>query len=77
MQGANAEGSPKCLTFDKIQTNTCMEVKRTGTANQCPTIDGGVDSFAFKLGKYNAKKFYLETTSFTVKERVPKYQAYE
>ncbi|TMX00021.1 hypothetical protein EJD97_001522 [Solanum chilense] len=68
VQGVNDEGVPKCLTFDDIQTNTCMEVKGTGTANHCPTIDGGVDSFAFKLGIYNAKKFYLEATSFTVKE---------
>lgn len=42
-------------------------MKGTGTANQCPTIDGGVDSFAFKPGKYNAKKLCLEPTSFTVK----------
>ncbi|KAK3015356.1 hypothetical protein RJ639_005628 [Escallonia herrerae] len=65
--GASAEGPPKRLTFDEIQSKTYMEVKGTGTANQCPTIDGGVDSFAFKPGKYNAKKFCLEPTSFTVK----------
>ncbi|KAK4712274.1 hypothetical protein R3W88_006787 [Solanum pinnatisectum] len=67
VSGANAEGVPKRLTFDEIQSKTYMEVKGTGTANQCPTIDGGVDSFAFKPGKYNAKKFCLEPTSFTVK----------
>lgn len=44
-----------------------MEIKGTGTANQCPTIDGGVDKFAFKPGKYNMKKLCLEPTSFTVK----------
>ncbi|XP_064975806.1 oxygen-evolving enhancer protein 1, chloroplastic-like [Musa acuminata AAA Group] len=65
--GASAEGVPKRLTYDEIQSKTYMEVKGTGTANQCPTIDGGVDSFAFKPGKYNAKKFCLEPTSFTVK----------
>ncbi|KAK2987502.1 hypothetical protein RJ640_012161 [Escallonia rubra] len=65
--GASAEGPPKRLTFDEIQSKTYMEVKGTGTANQCPTIDGGVDKFAFKPGKYNAKKFCLEPTSFTVK----------
>lgn len=65
--GANAEGAPKRLTFDEIQSKTYMEVKGTGTANQCPTIDGGVDKFAFKPGKYNAKKFCFEPTSFTVK----------
>ncbi|XP_077233198.1 oxygen-evolving enhancer protein 1, chloroplastic [Tasmannia lanceolata] len=63
--GANAE--PKRLTFDEIQSKTYMEVKGTGTANQCPIIDGGVDSFAFKPGKYTMKKLCLEPTSFTVK----------
>jgi len=67
LQGASAEGVPKRLTFDEIQSKTYLEVKGTGTANQCPTIDGGVDSFAFKAGKYNAKKLCLEPTSFTVK----------
>ncbi|KAJ8438794.1 hypothetical protein Cgig2_023828 [Carnegiea gigantea] len=65
--GANAEGVPKRLTFDEIQSKTYMEVKGTGTANQCPTIVGGTDTFAFKPGKYSAKKFCLEPTKFTVK----------
>ncbi|XP_057449461.1 oxygen-evolving enhancer protein 1, chloroplastic-like [Lotus japonicus] len=67
VSGASAEGVPKRLTFDEIQSKTYMEVKGTGTANQCPTIEGGVDSFAFKAGKYSAKKICLEPTSFTVK----------
>lgn len=58
---------PKRLTFDEIQSKTYMEVKGTGTANQCPTLDGGVNGFPFKAGKYNLKKFCLEPTSFTVK----------
>ncbi|KAL5754773.1 hypothetical protein ACOSP7_022993 [Xanthoceras sorbifolium] len=65
--GATAEGAPKRLTYDEIQSKTYLEVKGTGTANQCPTIEGGVDKFAFKPGKYEAKKFCLEPTSFTVK----------
>ncbi|RWR95647.1 chloroplast PsbO4 precursor [Cinnamomum micranthum f. kanehirae] len=65
--GASAEGVPKRLTYDEIQSRTYMEVKGTGTANQCPTIDGGVEAFSFKPGKYNMKKFCLEPTSFTVK----------
>ncbi|KAI9070420.1 hypothetical protein K1719_047617, partial [Acacia pycnantha] len=60
-------GVPKRLTYDEIQSKTYLEVKGTGTANQCPTIDGGVESFAFKPGKYNAKKFCFEPTSITVK----------
>ncbi|KAI9113531.1 hypothetical protein K1719_015458 [Acacia pycnantha] len=67
VSGASAEGVPKRLTYDEIQSKTYLEVKGTGTANQCPTIDGGVESFAFKPGKYNAKKFCFEPTSFTVK----------
>ncbi|GAB4847083.1 hypothetical protein Ancab_026093 [Ancistrocladus abbreviatus] len=67
ISGANAEGVPKRLTYDEIQSKTYVEVKGTGTANQCPSIAGGVDSFAFKPGKYNAKKFCLEPTKFTVK----------
>uniref|UniRef100_A0A0D9Y971 33 kDa subunit of oxygen evolving system of photosystem II n=1 Tax=Oryza glumipatula TaxID=40148 RepID=A0A0D9Y971_9ORYZ len=67
VSGASAEGVPRRLTFDEIQSKTYMEVKGTGTANQCPTVEGGVDSFAFKAGKYNMKKFCLEPTSFTVK----------
>ncbi|CAE6155230.1 unnamed protein product [Arabidopsis arenosa] len=39
VSGANAEGVPKRLTFDEIQSKTYMEVKGTGTANQCPTIE--------------------------------------
>ncbi|KAE8704994.1 Oxygen-evolving enhancer protein 1 [Hibiscus syriacus] len=70
LKGASAEGVPKRLTYDEIQSKTYKEVKGTGNANQCPTIDGGVDSFAFKPGKYYAKKFCLEPTSFTVKAEV-------
>ncbi|CAH2076347.1 unnamed protein product, partial [Thlaspi arvense] len=50
-----------------VSSKTYMEVKGTGTANQCPTIEGGLESFAIKPGKYYAKKFCLEPTSFTVK----------
>ncbi|KAF3339773.1 oxygen evolving enhancer protein 1 [Carex littledalei] len=67
VSGANAEGVPKRLTFDEIQSKTYMEVKGSGTANQCPTIADGVDGFAFKPGKYYIKKLCLEPTSFTVK----------
>lgn len=65
--GASAEGVPKRLTYDEIQSQTYMEVKGTGTANQCPTLEGGSDAFKFKPGKYTMKKLCLEPTSFTVK----------
>ncbi|KAL2595686.1 hypothetical protein AAZV13_11G055600 [Glycine max] len=42
VSGASAEGVPKRLTFDEIQSKTYLEVKGTGTANQCPTIEEGV-----------------------------------
>nr|8C29_O Chain O, Oxygen-evolving enhancer protein 1, chloroplastic [Picea abies]8C29_o Chain o, Oxygen-evolving enhancer protein 1, chloroplastic [Picea abies]ABK23365.1 unknown [Picea sitchensis]ABK26094.1 unknown [Picea sitchensis]ABR16830.1 unknown [Picea sitchensis]ACN39793.1 unknown [Picea sitchensis] len=65
--GAGAEGVPKRLTYDEIQSQTYLEVKGSGTANQCPTIDGGVEAFPFKPGKYEMKKLCMEPTSFTVK----------
>lgn len=65
--GAGAEGPPKRLTYDEIQSQTYLEVKGSGTANQCPTIDGGVEGFPFKAGKYEMKKLCMEPTSFTVK----------
>ncbi|XBI55082.1 hypothetical protein VPH35_020890 [Triticum aestivum] len=58
VSGASAEGAPKRLTFDEIQSKTYMEVKGTGTANQCPTIDGGVDSFPFKKTKLMTRLTY-------------------
>lgn len=64
--GANAEPG-KRLTFDELQSKTYMEIKGTGTANQCPTIEGGTGTFAIKPGKYTMKKLCLEPTSFTVK----------
>eukprot|EP00249_Psilotum_nudum_P028186 c3687_g1_i1 orf=493-1503(-) len=67
VSGANAEGLPKRLTYDELQGLTYMEVKGSGIANQCPIIKGGVDSFAFKPGKYTLKKLCLEPTSFKVK----------
>ncbi|KAL9682097.1 hypothetical protein QQ045_013890 [Rhodiola kirilowii] len=67
VSGASAEGAPKRLTFDELQSKTYMELKGTGLANQCPTIEGGVPNFAFKPGKYQMKKLCLEPTSFTVK----------
>ncbi|PTB85729.1 hypothetical protein C9925_02580, partial [cyanobacterium G8-9] len=74
--GAGAE--TKRLTYDEIQSKTYMEVKGSGTANQCPIIDGGSEGFSFKPGKYNLKKFCLEPTSFTVKaEGVSKNSAPE
>ncbi|KAJ7553930.1 hypothetical protein O6H91_06G119100 [Diphasiastrum complanatum] len=69
--GANAEGAPKRLTFDEIQSKTYLEVKGSGTANQCPVIAGGEDGFKFKPGNYTLKKLCLEPTSFTVKTESP------
>nr|AYH52944.1 oxygen-evolving enhancer protein 1 [Hymenophyllum caudiculatum] len=65
--GASAEGAPKRLTYDELLGLTYTEVKGSGVANQCPIIKGGVDSFAFKPGKYTMKKVCLEPTSFKVK----------
>lgn len=65
VQGAFAETR---LSFDELQSKTYSEIKGTGLANQCPDIVDGVEGFKIKPGKYQATKFCLEPTSFTVKE---------
>jgi photosystem II oxygen-evolving enhancer protein 1 len=64
---AFAEGVPQRLTFDEVNAQTYMDVKGSGTANQCPIVAEGSDKFAFKDGNYTMRKFCLEPTSFTVK----------
>jgi len=71
VSGANAEGVPGRLSYDEIQGQTYLEVKGSGTANQCPVIKGGLDGFKFKSGDYALKKLCLEPTSFTVKSEGP------
>ncbi|BBN14883.1 photosystem II oxygen-evolving enhancer protein 1 [Marchantia polymorpha subsp. ruderalis] len=71
VSGANAEGFPKRLTFDEVNSQTYLEVKGTGLANQCPIIRGGQDGFKFKAGDYTMKNLCLEPTSFVVKAEGP------
>jgi len=66
-----ADAAPKRLTFDELQSNTYMDLKGTGIANQCPKLDTGVEGFAFPAGQYRYKKLCLEPTSFTVKSESP------
>jgi photosystem II oxygen-evolving enhancer protein 1 len=69
---AQAEGTPKRLTFDEIQGQTYLEVKGSGTANQCPIVaTPATEGLTFKAGSYNLKKLCLEPTSFTVKAESP------
>jgi len=69
---AQAEGTPKRLTFDEIQGQTYLEVKGSGTANQCPIVaTPAAEGLTFKAGSYNLKKLCLEPTSFTVKAESP------
>eukprot|EP00890_Picochlorum_soloecismus_P004250 jgi/Picsp_1/4826/NSC_02193-R1_33kda oxygen evolving protein of photosystem ii len=62
-------GSANALSFDEIQGLTYLQVKGTGVANTCPTIDGGSSNVKdLKPGSYKINKFCMEPTSFTVKE---------
>lgn len=71
VQAAVAEGNPQRMTYDEILNQTYLEVKGSGTANQCPIIAGGSDKFGFKAGNYTMKKLCMEPTSFTVKAESP------
>jgi photosystem II oxygen-evolving enhancer protein 1 len=63
LQSANA------LSFDDIQGQTYLQVKGTGRANTCPTLDEGTsDATALKPGTYALSQFCMEPTKFTVKE---------
>lgn len=68
----SAMAAPPRLTFDEINSKTYLEVKGTGTANQCPSIAAGAtDGFQFKPGKYKLQKVCLEPTEFLVKAESP------
>ena len=63
LQSANA------LSFDELQGLTYLQVKGSGIANTCPTLDGGSANIKdLKPGSYSLGKFCMEPTSFTVKE---------
>ncbi len=69
---AQAEGTPKRLTFEEINSLTYNEVKGSGTANQCPALASpAVDGFKFAAGNYQIKKLCLEPTKFQVKAESP------
>jgi photosystem II oxygen-evolving enhancer protein 1 len=62
-------GSASALSFDDLQGLTYLQVKGTGLANTCPTIDGGSSNVKdLKSGTYKLSKFCMEPTAFTVKE---------
>jgi photosystem II oxygen-evolving enhancer protein 1 len=57
------------LSFDELQGLTYLQVKGSGIANTCPTLDGGSSDIKdLKPGSYSLGKFCMEPTSFTVKE---------
>ncbi len=63
VQSANA------LSYDELQGLSYMQMKGTGLANTCPTINkGSTNPKDIKPGQYNLEKFCLEPTSITVKE---------
>lgn len=61
-------GSANALSFDDIQAQTYMQVKGSGRANTCPTLDEGTDASSLKTGSYALSQFCMEPTKITVKE---------
>eukprot|EP01026_Neomeris_dumetosa_P059025 TRINITY_DN550_c0_g1_i11.p1 TRINITY_DN550_c0_g1~~TRINITY_DN550_c0_g1_i11.p1 ORF type:complete len:303 (+),score=36.42 TRINITY_DN550_c0_g1_i11:158-1066(+) len=58
----------RALTYDELQGLTYLQVKGTGIANTCPTIQSSNASDSLSVGNYKFSKFCMEPTSFTVKE---------
>eukprot|EP01025_Chloroclados_australasicus_P058196 TRINITY_DN728_c0_g1_i1.p1 TRINITY_DN728_c0_g1~~TRINITY_DN728_c0_g1_i1.p1 ORF type:complete len:300 (-),score=51.84 TRINITY_DN728_c0_g1_i1:244-1143(-) len=64
-----AAGSASALTYDELQGLTYLQVKGTGIANTCPTIEAGTtDVKSLPSGDYKFTNFCMEPSSFTVKE---------
>eukprot|EP01025_Chloroclados_australasicus_P062547 TRINITY_DN8217_c0_g1_i1.p1 TRINITY_DN8217_c0_g1~~TRINITY_DN8217_c0_g1_i1.p1 ORF type:complete len:356 (+),score=48.06 TRINITY_DN8217_c0_g1_i1:155-1069(+) len=62
-------GGASAVTFDELQGLTYLQVKGTGLANTCPTIEAASSDLKdLSAGEYKFAKFCMEPTSFTVKE---------
>merc|ERR1711963_642859 len=56
-------GSASAISFDDLQGLTYLQVKGTGLANTCPTIEGGSSNVKdIKSGNYKLEKFCMEPT---------------
>lgn len=63
MQAANA------ISYDDIQGLTYLQVKGTGRANACPTLEETNGSVSdLKPGNYRLDRFCMEPSKITVKE---------
>jgi photosystem II oxygen-evolving enhancer protein 1 len=61
--------SAQAMSFDDLQGLTYLQMKGSGRANSCPTLDSGSsDASALKAGKYRLERFCMEPTKITVKE---------
>lgn len=62
--------SASALTKDELSQLTYTQVKGTGIANTCSTIEGA-GPIKLPAGNYKITKFCMEPTSFTVKDESP------
>ncbi|GAB4817098.1 hypothetical protein N2152v2_004144 [Parachlorella kessleri] len=61
--------SASALTFDEMQQLSYKEVKGSGRAALCPTVDmPSIDVKDMKPGSYQMVRFCMEPTSFEIKE---------
>ncbi|KAG1671821.1 hypothetical protein FOA52_000200 [Chlamydomonas sp. UWO 241] len=61
-------GSASALTYDELQGLTYKQVKGTGVANTCPSIEGGFSTLKdLKSGSYAVQNFCMEPSSFAIK----------
>lgn len=63
-------GSASAISFDELQGLTYLQVKGSGRANSCPTLETGSANVKSELkpGKYKMDRFCMEPTQFTVKD---------
>eukprot|EP00803_Ostreobium_quekettii_P004909 evm.model.scf_108.18 EVM.evm.TU.scf_108.18 scf_108:125299-127870(-) len=61
-------GAANALTVDEIQSLSYLQVKGTGVANNCPTLNNASDPKTLKSGTYTLQNFCVEPTKIQVKE---------
>ena len=62
--------SASAISFDDLQGLTYLQVKGSGRANSCPTLESGSSDVkgTLKAGNYKVGRFCMEPTRFTVQE---------
>lgn len=63
-----APNMANALTKEELDSLTYLQVKGSGLANTCPTLQGGEAGLTFPAGEYNLQNFCMEPSKIDVSE---------